>query len=95
MPKHIWRDLYIDEEKRILFRQNMNESKHFMWQFGGVPMINANYYNQYKDKIDHIGFKTDKGKYVVKKDLFEEYKQVYHNGDEDQYYVDKFYLCKI
>ena len=87
--ENVFRDLYLDRSQSLLFRKDMIEKKHLMWQFGGTPCINAKMYDKYD--TEYLGFKTDKRRFTISRELFDEHKKVYMNGNEKQYYCDKFF----
>lgn len=91
MIKRVYRDLYIDIEKAILFRQGMVESKHLMHQFGSTPCINKHRLEKYLHLIKWIGFKTDKRKFVISKKMFLDNCKSYMNGTEEQLYCHNYF----
>ena len=91
MKKHLGKNYYIDTEKKILYRLGLKESKHLMWKYGGIPFFNAKIVDEWKDKITHIGAKTDKHKFVVPIKIFWEDLKEHNNKGEIQISCDKFF----
>ena len=74
---------------RWLLKDNIDEKKHLMWKFGGVPCMNKAIYDFLRPEFDYIGIKTNKGrKFVITADKFDEYKKEIE-FKEPQYYVEK------
>lgn len=87
--KYIKWNYYLDVYRKILCRIGLKESAHLMWQFGGVPMFNAELVD--KTPSDWIGAKTDKRRFIMDRKLFDENKKEYDNKGEKQYYCDLFF----
>lgn len=90
-PKHhLFKDYFL--MGGVLVKVNMNDSKHLLWSKGGVPCIDANLWDSYKDKITKIYFKTRKGKiFKTTKETFEENKKFIDFGFGGQYYINLEY----
>jgi hypothetical protein len=86
------RSYYYDPEDKVLFRINIDEKKHLMWEppFKGTPCFNKSIYDQYKDKAKTIGARSDKHKWSMPIELFEEKKKLVKYIDE-QYGCDNFF----
>ena len=86
---YIYRDYQLID--KVLIKENVDESKHLMWQFGGVPCIDAKYvWDKFKPYVRMIMIRTIKGRvFQVKADVFDKYKKVMNFGYGEQYYIDK------
>lgn len=73
-----------------LAKRNINDSKHLLWSKGGIPCIDANLWDNYKDKITQIHFRTRKNRtFKTTKDVFDLNKKELNFGFGRQYYIDK------
>lgn len=86
----LFKDYYLEGE--VLLKTGLKEKSHLIWQFGGVPAIDAELWTNYKEKIKAIRFKTDKGRtFAVDAETFERYKELVNFGYGNQYVLDKLY----
>ena len=75
-------------ENGTLSRKNISDSKHLMWSLGGVPCVNADIWDRFKNDISHIEITTKSGRrFESSKDNFEANKKVVDYGDK-QYYLE-------
>ena len=86
---YIYRDYQLIDG--VLIKENVDDSKHLMWQFGGIPCIDAKYvWDKFKPYVRMIMIKTIKGRvFQVKADVFDKNKKIMNFGYGDQYYIDK------
>jgi len=71
-----------------IIKTKLHEGKHLMWSLGGVPAIDSQVWDNYKDK--GIKIYTAKGrKFEIDKDTFEANKKLIDYGFGQQYVVDK------
>lgn len=83
--KYLKLDYYYDPQKSLLCRIGLNESKHLLWSKGGVPCFNAEILD--KETSEWIGVRTNKRRFVVKRNVFEDNKQTWDNHGEKQYFI--------
>ena len=87
--------MYIYKDYQIingtLYKVDLDDSRHLMWQFGGVPCIDAdNVWERHKHEIDEIVIRTKKGRFFkINAFDFEQHKEVIDFGFGRQYYVKK------
>jgi hypothetical protein len=75
-------------ENGTLSRKNISDSKHLMWSLGGVPCVNADVWDKWKNRIDHISITTKQGRrFESSRDNFEANKKIIDYGDR-QYYLE-------
>lgn len=70
----------------------INETKHLMWSkpYGGVPCIDAQAWDAFKDKVKEVYIRTNKGRrFKVPADVFEANKKSVDFGFGKQYWIDK------
>jgi len=74
-----------------LFKFNVDDNKHLIWKFGGVPCIDAsNVWDRYGKLISKIIIRTKKGRlFKIDRKTFDTNKQEIDFGFGKQYYVDK------
>ena len=84
----IYKDYQLIGDTLIKF--DVDDQKHLLWKFGGVPCIDAeNVWDKHKDKIKKITIRTKKGRlFKIDGNDFEAFKQVVDFGFGKQYYAD-------
>jgi len=75
----------------VLYKIGIDDNKHLLWKFGGVPAIDAdNVWDKYKMMIKKIVIKTKKGRsFRISADVFDKNKKEINLGFGRQYYVEK------
>lgn len=85
---YIFRDYRLKDG--ILSKNNIDEAKHLMWKYGGVPMIDAGLWDRYSDRIKKIVITTDKHRtFEISGEEFETGKEAEDYGFGRQYYINK------
>ena len=89
MLRNIYKDYFLTSTK-VLVKQGLKEKKHLMWQFGGVPCIDAdNVWEKWKGEIDMVRFVTDENTiFEINKRDFDSKKKEIDYGFGRQYYVE-------
>lgn len=82
----IYKDYYL-KDGVILYKENLNEKKHLMWKHGGVPCIDAELWDGYKEQVQDIVFKTKTRTFKSSKDNFEKNKGEFSGVFGRQYYI--------
>jgi len=73
-----------------LTKIGINERKHLIWKFGGIPAIDAGVWNAHRPRIQEIFIRTDKGRsFAIHADDFDQHKRLINLGYGNQYVVDK------
>ena len=86
--KHLYKDYYLFGG--TLVKIDIDDSKHLLWSKGGVPCIDAGLWNENKDKITQIYFRTRKNRtFKIKKDVFDVNKKELDFGFGRQYWIEK------
>lgn len=82
-----------------LYKQTINESKHLLWQIGGVPCLDADLWDFYftkEKRIAKIRIMTNKNRiFKIGAELFDTNKKEINLGFGRQYMVDKFFWTII
>jgi hypothetical protein len=75
----------------ILLKQNVDDSKHLIWKFGGVPCIDSVFvWDKWSAQIRAIQISTKKGRmFRVTAEVFDNNKQEINFGFGKQYFIDK------
>lgn len=84
----IYKDYFLEGE--VLLKTKLKESSHLLWSFGGVPALDAQIWQEYKDKIKEIRILTDKKRtFAVSAETFDANKELINLGYGNQYILDK------
>lgn len=85
---YLFRDYQL--KGKTLLKIGIDDQKHLMWQWGGVPCIDVGVWEDNKYKIDNIVITTKRGRrFEIKKKKFEKYKQPFNFGFGLQFIVPK------
>jgi hypothetical protein len=83
----LYKDYFLKHDV-ILFKNNIDEKKHLMWKYGGVPCIDADLWDKNKGQIEDIVFHTTSGRtFKSSKDNFENKKKEQISSFGRQYYM--------
>ena len=86
----VYKDYFWESGK--LLKPRIDESKHLVWKFGGIPLIDGRVWDDYGDRTDTIFIKTNKNRsFSIKGSQFEELKKEVNLGYGKQYMVPKEY----
>jgi hypothetical protein len=86
--KHVFKDYFLTDDG-FLYRTPLDESKHLMWQFKGVPLFNKEILMKYKPK--KLGVRTNKRRFVIDAELFLSVCNEFSNKGEIQLWCDKYF----
>lgn len=87
---HIFKDYQLIGD--TLYKRGINESKHLLWKYGGVPAIDRKLWDSWYNKILEIKVTTNKGRtFTIPGGLFDLNKELINLGYGDQYVVEKLY----
>jgi len=87
---YIYKDYQIILNKLCKF--GIDEKLHLLHQKGSVPCIDVQLWDKYKNQIDKIYIRTNKGKrFKIKAKVFDNVKQEINLGFGKQYYAEKEY----
>ena len=85
---YIYKDYQLNNGMLMKFR--VHDSQHLLWREGGVPCLDADTIDRYKDKIKEIYIRTDKGRrFKAKMSVFLANKQELNLGFGRQYFMAK------
>ena len=83
----LYKDYFLKHDV-ILFKNNIDEKKHLMWKYGGVPCIDAGLWDKHKGQVEDVVFHTNENRvFKASKDNFEKNRQEFTGAFGRQYYI--------
>jgi len=91
---YIYKDYQIILDQ--LVKERISEKHHLLWKEGGVPCIDADFWDKIKGKVKGIRIMTDKGRiFKCQTFVFERHRKEVDLGWGRQYWIHKDYWTII